>query len=79
MSDIHERLARVEVLVSSTDEKLDQVLHALHGNGEPGMKVRVDRLEQAEKRRAKVIWAAITSAVGLATAALWKSFTGSNA
>jgi hypothetical protein len=56
-------------------EKLNQIgiqvseLHAaIHGPpGEPdhGLPLRVDRLEQTEKRRAKLIWLLVGSVVGL--------------
>jgi anti-sigma factor RsiW len=49
-------------------EKIDDLHATFHGpQGEPehGVLVRVDRLEQTEKRRAKLIWLLVGSVVGL--------------
>jgi len=37
--------------------------------------IRIDRLEQKQKARSKLFWAAATSWVGLAVAGVWDRFT----
>ena len=49
----------------SIHKKLDRLDEAIRGNGEPGIKVRLDRLEQNAKRQSKLIWLIVGS---LATA-----------
>ncbi len=38
------------------NQKLDRLDKALRGNGEPGITVRLDRLEQDAKRQARLTW-----------------------
>jgi hypothetical protein len=81
------RLARLEVqheqiitLLSdaSTRQRVwqESVSEALNGNGHPGIKTRLDRLEQAQVSRSKLLWAAISFAVTALCAALWDKLTG---
>ena len=37
-------------------EKIDRLDEAIRGNGKPGILMRLDRLEQAEIKRAKLVW-----------------------
>jgi len=67
----------LKVVVSEAIEPLREdvklIKHLLTGNGAPekGVLMRMDRLEQIEKSRAKAVWAAITAAIGaLVVAAL---------
>lgn len=48
---IHERLASLEARQQAADEILNEIRECLVGNGNPGMKTRIDRLEQTEKGR----------------------------
>ena len=61
-------------------EDVKLVKHLLTGNGEPekGVVLRLDRLEQTEKSRGKVIWTAITTAVGSAVAWAVTAFKSQN-
>jgi len=53
--------------------KLDRLDGCLRGsNGEPGMKVRLDRLEQSEVRRIKLLWMIAASVVVLAVSTIWR-------
>ncbi|AQT67941.1 hypothetical protein STSP2_01093 [Anaerohalosphaera lusitana] len=49
--------------------KIDKLDDAIRGNGELGLKVRIDRLERAQATRNKLVWlitaAVITSSVSL--------------
>ncbi len=66
-----ERLARFEAKLDRVADDASKCLHILEGNGTPGLKTRVDRLEQTEASRQK--WLGIiggTAASGLFVA-LW--------
>lgn len=69
--DTNVKLARIEVHLSTLAHEVAQVLGMVQGkDGKPGMIVRLDRLEQSESRRTKLVWIC----VGVASAALIKSF-----
>lgn len=44
-------------------EKLDKVSYALDGNGKPGLKTRVDRLEQQSKIKNAILWVLFTTSL----------------
>jgi hypothetical protein len=50
-------------------DKLDRLDHAIRGNGEPGINIRLDRLEQNAIRHARWMWliagAGVTSMVNI--------------
>lgn len=53
--------------IKAMDGKLDRVVYAVEGNGQPGLKVRVDRLEQAAKQRKAIhraVWTLVVALVG---------------
>ena len=50
--------------------KLDHLDEAIRGNGEPGIKMRLDRLEQDAKRQSKLIWLIIGAVVTSITSGL---------
>lgn len=57
---------QVERLETELTQDVRDIDQALSGNGQVGMKVRLDRLEQAEKRRVRnsyLLWGAIVAAV----------------
>jgi len=63
--------------------KLDRLDEAIRGNGRPGIQVRLDRLEAAERSRSRLIWIItgaiwiITgAAVTLAVSAIWQRIFG---
>ena len=57
-------------------EKLDRVDEAIRGNGKPGIQLRLDRLEQNERTRGRLIWLILGCAVTLAGASLWQKVFG---
>lgn len=67
---LHATVVRVETHLENQDkrakrleERVDDIHEALVGSGDgPGLKGRVDRLEQAHKRREKHIWGLWTAA-----------------
>ena len=58
---------------TGTDVKLDLIITQLHGiedclygaDGEPGMRIDVDRLKRAQTTRNAVLWVTITSILGI--------------
>ena len=56
--------------------KLDKLDEAIRGNGKPGLQLRLDRLEQSEVRRSRLIWLIAGVAVTLAGSALWNRLCG---
>ena len=56
--------------------KLDRLDEAIRGNGRPGIQLRLDRLEAAEKSRARLIWLIVGSAVTLAASQVWRQVFG---
>jgi type IV secretory pathway component VirB8 len=60
----------------SIHRKLDRLDEAIRGNGKPGLQLRLDRLEAAEKSRAKLIWIIVGAAATLAVTAVWQQVFG---
>ena len=56
--------------------KLDRLDEAIRGNGKPGLQLRLDRLEAAERTRGKLIWIVVGAAVTLAVTAVWDQIFG---
>ena len=56
--------------------KLDRLDEAIRGNGRPGIQLRLDRLEAAERSRSRLIWVIASAAVTLAVTALWQQVFG---
>ena len=52
--------------------KLDRISLSLHGNGEPGMRLRLDRLEQSERRRGRFLWVVVSCTIAAIVAAIFK-------
>ncbi len=46
--------------------KLDQLDEAIRGNGKPGIQLRLDRLEQADRSRSRALWLIVGSATTIA-------------
>lgn len=57
-------------------QKLDHLDEAIRGNGKPGIQLRLDRLEQSERTRGRLLWLLLASAVTLAAASLWQKVFG---
>ena len=56
--------------------KLDVMDEAIRGNGKPGIQLRLDRLESAEKTRSRLLWLIAGSAVTLAANAIRQAIFG---
>lgn len=56
--------------------KLDRLDEAIRGNGKPGILIRLDRLEQAAQRHAKLIWSIVGALVAAAASGLVAWITG---
>jgi len=70
----YERVCKDEF--ASIQAKLDRLDEAIRGNGKPGIQLRLDRLEAAEKSRAKLIWIIVGAAATLAVTAVWQQVFG---
>lgn len=64
--EIMQSLGRIEGNLTTALKSIDEHHQMLYGNGQPGLKTRLDRLEQLELKRA----ALVKSSVGVALAAL---------
>lgn len=47
--------------IAKLSDKIDRIDEAIRGNGHPGLKQRIDRLEQIETDRSKVKWMIVTA------------------
>ena len=56
--------------------KLDRLDEAIRGNGRPGIQLRLDRLEAAERSRSRLIWIIAGSALTLAITTIWQQIFG---
>jgi len=56
--------------------KLDRLDESIRGNGTPGINVRLDRLEQAANRHAKLIWLIVGALATAATSGVVAWLTG---
>ena len=52
-------------------DKLDRLDEAIRGNGELGLKTRIDRLERSEATRSRLLWLITASAVTMAATMVW--------
>ena len=69
-----ERVCRGEF--EAIHAKLDRLDEAIRGNGRPGIQVRLDRLEAADRSRAKLIWIIVGGAATLAVSQTWTRIFG---
>jgi type IV secretory pathway component VirB8 len=72
----YERVCKDEF--ASIHAKLDRLDEAIRGNGKPGLQLRLDRLEAAERTRGKLIWIVVGAAVTLAVTAVWDQIFGAS-
>jgi len=56
--------------------KLDRLDEAIRGNGRPGVQLRLDRLEAADRSRSKLLWIIVGAAVTLAGSSVWQKVLG---
>jgi hypothetical protein len=58
-------------------DRLDEALRGAASNGHrPGILTRLDRLEQNEQRRSRVLWLVVGAAGSLAVTNLWQLILG---
>ncbi|HUU96236.1 MAG TPA: hypothetical protein VM487_10885 [Phycisphaerae bacterium] len=57
-------------------EKLDRLDEAVRGNGKPGIQLRLDRLEAAERSRSRLLWLIAGAALTLAVNTIWARLAG---
>ena len=70
----YERVCKGEF--AAINGKLDKLDEAIRGNGKPGIQLRLDRLEAAERGRNRLLWLIAGSVLTLAITALWKRLVG---
>ena len=68
----YERVCRVQF--ERIIAKLERIDEALRGNGGPGIKVRLDRLERSEQTRRRMVWALVGATVTMAGAVVRSLF-----
>ena len=56
--------------------KLDRLDDAIRGNGKPGLQVRLDRLEAADRSRSRLLWLIVGAAVTMAASSIWQKVFG---
>ena len=61
---------------SALHKKLDALDTAIRGNGKPGIQLRLDRLEGAQRLRSRIVWLIIGAAITLAASAAWRAIWG---
>jgi len=67
-----EKLTRLAEARHDDSGKLDKILKHLEGNGREGLIVRVDRLEQTERRRSRLMWTVAAGVVALVVKTGWE-------
>lgn len=55
-------------MLKETRDQVKELTKHFVGNGQPGLIVRVDRVERAQKRQTKVGWMLFTAILGTMTA-----------
>lgn len=70
---IHVTLARIEQHLADHGRTLDRIDLTVHGRGEkePGLVLRVDRMERTLGNYAKALWIFATATIGLLVKAVW--------
>ena len=67
-----EKLAQLAEASRDDSAKLDKILKHLDGNGREGLIVRVDRLEQTERRRSRLVWTVAAGVIALVVKTGWE-------
>lgn len=65
-----ERLTSLRAVQGEQGQKIDKIINLLDGNGTAGLKVRIDRLEQSEKSRSRLVWAVVSCFIVLSVATI---------
>jgi len=58
---------------ANVNKKLDLLDVAIRGNGQPGLKSRVERLEAAANALSRLMWVVVAAVVPLVLGAVWKA------
>ncbi len=66
----------VQQQLADIRRKLDQLDEAIRGNGKPGIQLRLDRLEAAERTRSRLLWLIAGSTITLAFNGAWNQLFG---
>lgn len=79
LPDCVDKLARLAEARADDSAKLDKILKHLEGNGREGLIVRVDRLEQTEKRRSRLVLTVAATVIALVVKTGWELLTTGDA
>lgn len=63
-----------EAKIMQLCEQVNRIDVAIRGNGEPGIKTRLDRLERSEVVRSRLQWIVAAATVSLILGQLWRFF-----
>ena len=66
----------VDMMNKLTAKRLENLERFVVGNGDPGAKVRIDRLEQVQARYRWFVVTSLTTAIGVSVASVWAMVTG---
>ena len=69
-------IASIAEIQGHQTEILENMDKALRGNGKPGIKERVNRLESKDRLRGRVTWTAAGCAIALVAKAVWETIFG---
>jgi hypothetical protein len=68
------KLASIEATQETHGKLLERIVQGINGNGGPGMKTRLDRLEQVEKNRKWAIRTLAAAVIGILTRIFYGMF-----
>lgn len=66
----------VQQQLADIRRKLEHLDEAIRGNGKPGIQLRLDRLEAAERTRSRLLWLIAGSTVTIAVNGTWNQLFG---
>ena len=70
-----DRPGHLNLRLTETRDELRALRKMLSGNGSPGIVTRLDRLEQSDKRRQALTFAALVAALGAVVKTAWDVVT----
>jgi hypothetical protein len=71
-----DRFTAIDNKLDKLDGGIEKIDEAIRGNGTIGLKGRIDRLEQADARRSRILWLIMSTTTGLAGHAIYQIFQG---
>lgn len=78
LHEISEALGRIEGQLTNALAEIKEHGATLNGNGSPGVKTRLDRLEQSYKKWARLVWVMLSAAATVIGHAIYQAWRGHN-